>query len=276
MDQPLFYQRGTPAPTASEPQEERRDPTPDAPTHHNDDAAASRHLYTMTVDDVAAELIAYDLHRDTRTIQRWCKSGKLRSIIDHENGDRYLIDPASMRDTLTTLLEERDSYGSRHAAGSRPRHDNAGTRSRPGDSAATEFQFSPRSIRDRARDASTEAATEAATSEAGRDEIATLRQKVAELEKEKAILTVDKRVREEMVDYLKDNFKQMLDQALERTETLGELRAENAQLRALLPQHSERPPKTSTPRASEGPPPSQWPPQPDGSVVHRQYPDRPE
>lgn len=278
MNQPFFHHNELPAPTVSEPQAERRDQTADTPTRPIDDAAASRHLYTMTVDDVAGELSAYDLHRDTRTIQRWCKSGKLRSIIDHENGDRYLIDPGSLRDTVTALLEERDSHGPRHTTSSRPRHDGAGTWSRPGDDAAPQFQFTPRSISDSESDAPTEPATEAAASDASRDETATLKQKVAELEKEKAMLTVDKQVREQMVDYLKDNFQQMLDQALERTEKLGELQAENAQLRALLPQHTKRPPEASSPPVSEGEgsSSSQWPPHGDRSTVHRQYPDRPE
>lgn len=95
---------------------------------------------------------------------------------------------------------------------------------------------------DKERDNATEAATAAPTSEASRDEIATLKQTIAELEKEKAMLSVDKQVREHMVDYLKDNFQKMLDQALDRTEQLGKLQAENAQLRALLPQHTERQP----------------------------------
>ena len=201
-----------------------------------DDAASSRHLYTMTVDDVATELIAYDLHRDTRTIQRWCKRGKLRSIIDHENGDRYLIDPASVRDMVTTLLEERDSRDPRHTSTSRPRHDDAGTAPRRGDDAPIGFRFTPRSMADKQRDAATDEPAAAAAPEASRDEIATLKERIAELEKEKAMLSVDKQVREQMVDYLKENFQQMLEQALERTEQLGQLQAENTQLRALLPQ----------------------------------------
>lgn len=282
MDHPFLPHDASPDPTVSEtepePEVTRRDPTTDTSTAPDGAAATSRHLYTMTVDDVAAELIAYDLQRDTRTIQRWCKSGKLRSIIDHENGDRYLIDPASVRDMVTTLLEERDSHSGRHATASRSRHDHAGTWSRPDRGTATEFQFSPRSVRDTERDAPTEPATEAAASEDRRDEIATLKQKVDELEKEKAMLTVDKQVREQMVDYLKDNFQQMLDQALERTEKMGELQAENAQLRALLPQQAQRPPTASaTPgQDRERPSSAQWPPQGAHSTVHRPYPDRPD
>ena len=280
MDQPLFHRDDTPAPTASEPQEERRDQVPDAPTSTPDDAAASRHLYTMTVDDVAEELIAYELHRDTRTIQRWCKSGKLRSIIDQENGDRYLIDPGSVRETVTTLLEERDSRAPRHATAPRPRHDGAGAAPRHGDDAPTQFQFTPRSMTDTEPDAATEEPTPAAASDASRDEVAALEKKIAELEKEKAMLSVDKQVREQMVDYLKENFQQMLDQALERTEQLGQLQAENKQLRALLPQQTERPPEAPSYRDSgAGEPPSQRTIRTTGSEptsMHRRTPWAPE
>ena len=105
----------------------------------------------------------------------------------------------------------------------------------------------------------TEAATAAPAPDASRDEVAALKQTIAELEKEKAMLAVDKQVREQMVDYLKENFQHMLDAALERTEQLGQLRAENAQLRSLLPRHGERrpdPPDYQEIRASAQPPPS--------------------
>ena len=253
MEQPDFRPETSPAPTPSTPPEDSRDHVADVPTTSAHDAAASRHLYTMTVDDVSAELIAYDLHRDSRTIQRWCKSGKLRAMIDHEHGDRYLIDPASVRDMVTTLLEERDSRGPRHATPPRPDYTSAGTAPRHDDTAPTQFQFTPRYMADKERDNATEAATAAPTSEASRDEIATLKQTIAELEKEKAMLSVDKQVREHMVDYLKENFQKMLDQALDRTEQLGKLQAENAQLRALLPQHTERQPDQPDYRQSEAP-----------------------
>ena len=276
MDQPLFYRDDPHAPTASEPQEERRDQAPNAPTSTTDNAAPSRHLYTMTVDDVADELAAYDLHRDTRTIQRWCKSGKLRSMIDHENGDRYLIDPGSVRDTVTTLLEERDSRGPRHATTPRPRHDDAGAAPRHGDDAPTQFQFTPRSMVDKERDAATEEPTAAAASDESRDEVAALKEKIAELEKERAMLSVDKQVREQMVDYLKENFQQMLDQALERTEQLGQLQAENAQLRALLPQQSERQPEAPTYRESEASHAPQPRPDNEPPSMHRRAPWTPD
>lgn len=263
MEQPQFHHDTSPAPTTTPPSEDSRDQTADAPATPVPDAAASRHLYTMTVDDVSAELIAYDLHRDSRTIQRWCKGGKLRAIIDHEHGDRYLIDPGSVRDMVTTLLEERDSR-ERHVPPPRHRPDDAGSAPRHGDHVPPQFQFTPQYTADKERDRATTDTTAAATPDESRDEIAALQQKIAELEKEKAMLSVDKQVREQMVDYLKENFQKMLDQALDRTEQLGQLQAENAQLRALLPQPADprRPEPPDYDRRAD-------PPQPPPSMHNR-------
>ena len=213
----------------------RRDHDGDRATTSDAAATESRHLYTMTVDDVGAELFAYGLHRDTRTVQRWCKRGKLRAIIDHEHGDRYLIDPASLRDVIATLLAERDTQSQRHTTMPHPRPDSSATMTRQHEPVSSGYQFTPNSLRDKDTDAATREPTDQAAPDARRDEVATLERRVAELEKEKAMLAVDKEVREQMVEYLKGNFQQMLDQALTRTEELGRLQAENAQLRALLP-----------------------------------------
>ena len=213
----------------------RRDHDADRATSDHDDATQSRHFYTLTVDDVVAELLAYELQRDTRTVQRWCKSGKLRAIIDHEHGDRYLIDPASVRDTIATLLEERDSQSPRHSTPPRLQRDNVEAAPRQAAATSRDYHFTPHSLRDTAPDDATSEPTAEATAPPRRDEVATLERRVAELEKEKAMLSVDKAVREQMVEYLKENFQHMLDQALERTEELGRLQAENSHLRAMLP-----------------------------------------
>lgn len=236
MEHPNFSPNNSPAPTPTEAPETRRDGVTDAPAVSDPDATASRHLYTMTVDDVLAELFAYELQRDTRTVQRWCKRGKLRAIIDYENGDRYLIDPASVRDAIAALLQEREQQQPRQESVARPRHDSAGARMRQHDIDPRQYQFTPHSLRDEEPDNTTDAAPSDAASETRRDEVAALEQRVAELEKEKAMLAVDKEVREQMVEYLKGNFQQMLDQALERTEQLGKLQAENTHLRAMLPE----------------------------------------
>ena len=210
-----------------------------APTVSSPAPVASRHLYTMTVDQALAELYAHELYRDVRTVQRWCKAGKLRAIVDEQNGDRYLIDPASLRDMVATLLEERTATAQRVAPTprpeTRPRPDTAGASSPGRDTAAATASQSHATQADKSSDAATQAAAQSATSQGSRDEVAALERRVAELEREKVMLEVDKRVREELVEYLKAQFGGMLDEALTRTEELGALRAENRQLRAMLP-----------------------------------------
>lgn len=200
---------------------------------------ASRHLYTLTVDQALSELYSHQLYRDVRTVQRWCKSHKLRAIVDEANGDRYLIDPASLRELIATLLEERAATAERVAPTprpeTRPRPDDVGTVPRHDDDAATTGNPGQQSPHDSQAHAATHRTSEQPASERGRDEVAALQERVAALEREKAMLEVDKRVREQLVDYLKEQFGSMLDQALTRTEEIGALRAENRQLRELLP-----------------------------------------
>jgi len=191
-----------------------------------------RNLFTLTVDQVAAELFHQGFARDDRTIQRWCKAGKLRAITDEVHGDRYLIDPASLRDMLTTLVTERDSRTARPFLSSRP-FETAATSSRPAlDSNPTQANFSQGSKPDMRPDADPAQRRHDASES---DEVATLKRRIDELEKDKMMLTVDKQVREQMVDYLKEQFGSMLDQALDRSQEVGQLRAENLQLRAQLP-----------------------------------------
>ena len=201
--------------------------------------SVARHLYTLTVDQALSELYAHQLYRDVRTVQRWCKSGKLRAIVDEANGDRYLIDPASLRELTATLLQERAATASRVAPvprpESRPRPDDVWTPSRHEDDAAATAHSGQQAQSDSQTHAATQATASQSTSAAGRDEVAALLERVAALEREKTMLEVDKRVREQLVDYLKEQFGSMLDQALTRTEEIGALRAENRQLRELLP-----------------------------------------
>ena len=180
-------------------------PSPQADAAASPTPPASRHLYTMTVDQALAELYAHALYRDVRTVQRWCKSGRLRAIIDEVNGDRYLIDPASLREVVATLLAERDATPQRAAPTPRPeprRHpDSAATGGAHGDNAATTGRDTFTGQADTTGDAAAQEAAEAATSQKSRDEVAALERRIAELEREKSILEVDKRVREELVDY---------------------------------------------------------------------------
>jgi hypothetical protein len=191
--------------------------------------AATRHLFTMTVDHVAAELYRSGFPRDERTIQRWCKSGKLDVLIDQEHGDRYLINPASVATLVAGFIKERDMRAtmpsrqfsdvdapSRHSYADTPAQPHA-TTVPPHDTAET--------------NASTSSRQNAATT----DEVTKLRKRVEELEREKVMLTVDKQVREKMVSYMEERFGQILDDALDRSTEVGHLRAQVYQLRAMLP-----------------------------------------
>ena len=89
----------------SRPEEARRD---DAAAMSDDSPSLPRHVFTMTVEDVAGLLSHHGFERDQRTIQRWCRSGKLKAILDHEAGDRYLIEARSVDDVVATLVTERE------------------------------------------------------------------------------------------------------------------------------------------------------------------------
>ena len=243
MEQPEFQHQ--PQPVAAVPTYTviSRDPAPVAvPTPPYITPTVPRHLFTLTVDQVAAELFHQGFTRDDRTIQRWCKAGKLRAIIDEEHGDRYLIDPASLRDMLTTLTTERDARATRTMFSPRP-YEPAAEAPRPlFGNTPTYPQFTQDSAHDKRPDNSaTQTRHDAPEADNSRDEVETLRRRIDELEKDKMLLTVDKQVREQMVDYLKEQFGSMLDQALDRSQEVGQLRAENSQLRAQLPAPAPKP-----------------------------------
>ena len=209
-----------------------------APTTTPPVVLASRHLFTLTVDQVSAELSTYGLYRDERTIQRWCKARKVRAIIDQDHGDRYLVDPASVRDMVTTLLAERDDKAHR-APTSRSHHDIVAPPQNYRDGTAPTSRFTERPEHDRPFHVAPDAPAPEVTSSQSRDEVASLKQRIEELEKEKTMLTIDKQVREQMVDYIKGQFGQMLDTALERSQEVGQLRAEVGFLKAQLPSGRE-------------------------------------
>ncbi len=194
--------------------------------------AVPRHLYTLTVDHVAAELYHSGFHRDERTIQRWCKAGKLDAMIDHERGDRYLINPTSVSALVAAFIAERDVRSTIPAMPSRP-YPADGTSARATyDTAPTQQRETASPQRDRVgTDASTSARQDAAIA----DDIANLKRKIDDLEREKALLSADKQVREKMVEYMQDQFSKMIDEALDRSAEVGHLRAQVYQLRAMLP-----------------------------------------
>ena len=191
-----------------------------------------RHHFTLTVEQVCAELFAQGFGRDDRTVQRWCKAGKLSAIVDEVHGDRYLIDSSSLRDILATLVAERDSRATPPFSSSRS-VEFAATAPRPSfDTAPTNGNFAKGASHDTRPD---EAPAQPRHAASETDEVAALKRRIEELEKDKMMLTVDKQVREQMVDYMKEKFDSMIDHALDRSMEVGQLKAEVTHLRTQLP-----------------------------------------
>lgn len=197
-------------------------------------ATMSRQAYTLTVEDVAVTLADHNVYRDPRTIQRWCKSGRLDCILDQENGERYLITEKSLQKIVATLTADqvRASRRSSDVSGHMPRHDTAHrdgdvTMSRQDDdSAATDRDMSEGVKQDQ------EPVQQETEPDSGA--AASLKQRISELETELAMTKADKQVREQVVDYLKEQFTELMDGTFERAEQIGQLREENKQLRNLL------------------------------------------
>lgn len=191
-----------------------------------------RHLFTMTVEDVAVMLADHHVPRDPRTIQRWCKSGRLKAIIDHEAGDRYLIEPSSVRQCVAELVAEKQRQDEAFAALSRQQSRQAWV---VADSAAASSQ-SARSDNAYMRDDVAEERRDAeATDDDGRDHVATLKAKVAKLEEEVVSLRIDKQARDQVISMVREEYTKAIDHALDRSERVGALEAENRRLRELLP-----------------------------------------
>lgn len=240
----------------SRPDEERRDDGATAPAAASDAATIPRHLFTMTVEDVAVMLADHYVPRDQRTIQRWCKRGKLKAIIDHEAGDRYLIEPGSARQCVATLVAEKQRQDEEFAALSRQqsRHAWAGS-----DRVATDPQ-SPYSYNaDKPADVAHERCDAEAADDDGRDLVATLKAKVSKLEEEVISLRIDKQARDQVLTMVREEYQKAIDHALDRSERVGALEAENRHLRQLLP--ADRPEETAqrpfnfAPRSTYG---SEW------------------
>ena len=227
----------------SRPEEERRD---DAAATSDDSPALPRHVFTMTVEDVSGLLSHHGFERDQRTIQRWCSAGKLTAILDHDAGDRYLIEPRSVDDVVATLVAERDRQERtrrRHVATDFQGRGTVATA--PGD-AATEAHSAPPHNTDTPpalHDTSTDAAT---ASRNDGDDAATLRDRIKELEGELFQEKVDAESRKQLIAQLRDfyndelgkmgeRYNEAIEYALTRAERVGELEAENRHLKGLLP-----------------------------------------
>jgi hypothetical protein len=112
--------------------------------------------------------------------------------------------------------------------------------------------FTPRHVYDQERrrqfsqgdvrtDTVTDAAADSTTSSDDAHEVATLRRQVEKLTHERDMLRVDNRVREELVDYLKQQFEDMVSTSLDNSQEIGRLKAENEPLRVLLPPQASQP-----------------------------------
>ncbi|WP_299211991.1 hypothetical protein [uncultured Tateyamaria sp.] len=210
----------------------RRDDDATKTATQNDVAATSRQRFTMSVEGVASLLHSHGLDRDARTIQRWCKSGKIAGIIDHVNGDRWLIDPATVQPVIDDILANMSRQPQPFSDVSRPVSEPAATVSpTPADST----QLNTNSQSDTRRDSAEYVADSATTSESDMSDVATLRRQISGLETENAKLQGAVQVRDQMVDYLKEQFEKILENTLDRAEMVGQLEAENRALKAALP-----------------------------------------
>lgn len=190
-------------------------------------ADTERERFTLTVEDVAVRLADENVYRNPRTIQRWCKSGKLDSLLDAANGERYLVEPTSLEQLVATLVRDRDRQSR-----DRTRQEGDVSRQIPRQDATDPDNTA--TLRDTSPVEPEERRDTVAPERPSSDEDTALHTRIQQLESELALAKADKQVREQMVEYLKDQFAQMLDGALDRSEQIGELRAENAQLKNLL------------------------------------------
>ena len=205
-------------------------------TRQTDDMTwhVDRKQYTLTVEDVAVRLADENIYRDPRTIQRWCQSGKLDCLLDTEHGDnseKYFIEPTSLERMVATLIRDRDR---KTPATSRQMSDMSRPAPRQQTPAPDDVAINAATDHDMSRHMSDTGRDDVASGTPSQEKDADLQSRIHQLETELAMAKADKQVREQMVDYLKEQFEQMLDGALDRSEQIGELRAENAQLKNLL------------------------------------------
>ena len=220
-----------------------------APTQTND-ATPSRHRFTMTVEDVAAKLHTYGLDRDERTIQRWCKSGKLDAIIDETDGDKWKVDPSSAQSVIDDILEAKSRRPTAFSPTSRQPDADVGDRPTVSEHVPTTEQSDPAEQSDMRRDTAATSPYVATTSAEHDDIVATLTERVTELETELMTAKADVQVREQMVKYQREEFTKWLNQTIDQAEQIGGLKKENEHLRAALPAASEVQPTLPLEQAS--------------------------
>lgn len=203
----------------------------DVPTSA-DTQSTPRHLFTMTVEDVGVMLSDHYVPRDPRTIQRWCKSGRLQAIIDHEAGDRYLIEPGSVRQCVAALVAEKQRQDEAFAALSRQQSRQAWEGA---DNAAAGSQSTRPHNADVPADVAEERRDAEAADDESRDQVATLKEKITKLEEEVVSLRIDKQARDQVISMVREEYTKAIDHALDRSERVGALEAENRHLREALP-----------------------------------------
>lgn len=201
-------------------------------TTQSDAAAMPRDLYTLTVEAVAVMLADQNVPRDRRTIQRWCKSGKLKAIIDYDDGEKYLIEPTSTHKFIATLVAEKRRQDEEFAAMSRQQQRQDAT---PSDTVAAAAETARFTNADSTPDVAEQSRDAEATSNEGRDNAATLETRLAMLEEENRSLRIDKQARDQVISMIREEYQKAIDHALERSEQVGSLQAEVRQLRQLLP-----------------------------------------
>ena len=176
--------------------------------------------YSMMVAEAVAEFERQDLPTSERSVQRWCSDGRLSCIrIDPDTRQPtdkqnfvYLIDPASIPDRIRQLRERADFSGGKAGVTSHDMSEHVGTRH-------DETRLSA-SSRDTDKNE-------------GAEELQKANERIAELERENHTLTIDKGVRDGLVQQLREDrekfFAQMerfTDQLTGAHRTIGKLESE--------------------------------------------------
>ena len=187
-------------------------PTPAPTPTLEPEQTADLSSHTMTVAGFASLLHGYGLDRDERTIQRWCKAGKFTAALDPETSV-WKIEPVSAEQWLRQYVaahEDEIKHRSQVSTSSPTGRDSHA------DAAATTGDSDTTRRDDNAKKYEFKGDIDTDTPPTGRDndatesvDVAALRKKVAALETQVVTLEADKKVREQMNDYMRDQFESM-------------------------------------------------------------------
>ena len=193
-----------------------------------DTALTNRQRFSLTIQGVGSLLNSKGIERDSRTLQRWCSSGKVDAIIDTTNGERWLIDPATVQPVIDDLISEME----RRPAAINP---TPGDASRDDATIPGTAHSEPAIESGTRRDDAERFADTAAMSSGANAEVATIKKELEQVKFENLQLKADVKSRESFNEYIKGQFESVLDQTLDRAERIGQLEAEVAYLQAALP-----------------------------------------